>query len=106
MHNKLWQYFMLGYVCCFALFSTDVLSQARRDSSTVKREKAKTGTAPQTKPRAKKPMPKDFVPMPDRWRDVETPPYERNVKGRWYDPYNQNLLKGDYPIPRTKHFFG
>jgi len=26
------------------------------------------------------------------------PPYERNVKGRWHDPYNQNVLKGDYPI--------
>jgi len=43
-------------------------------------------------------MPKDFEPMSNRWRDIKTPPYERNVKGRWYDPYNQNRLKGDYPI--------
>jgi hypothetical protein len=39
-----------------------------------------------------------FVPLTDRWRDIKTPPYELNVKGHWYDPYNQNVLKGDYPI--------
>ncbi len=39
-----------------------------------------------------------FVPITDRWRDITPPPYELNVKGKWYDPYNQNLLKGDYPI--------
>ncbi|MCH9031512.1 MAG: hypothetical protein IIB00_04550 [candidate division Zixibacteria bacterium] len=44
------------------------------------------------------PLP-DFVPLPDRWRSIVTPPYEINVKSnRWYDPYNQNVLKGDYPI--------
>lgn len=41
--------------------------------------------------------PQDFEPVPDRWR-IEPPPYERNVKGHWYDPYNQNVLKGDSPI--------
>jgi hypothetical protein len=41
--------------------------------------------------------PPDFQPMPDRWR-IEPPPYELNVQGRWWDPYNQNVLKGDYPI--------
>ncbi|TWT61495.1 hypothetical protein [Rubinisphaera italica] len=60
-------------------------------------------------------LPKDaqtsshFVPVEDRWRsgfpdwdryDKEQPPgidypYEH---GRWYDPYNQNYLKGDFPI--------
>lgn len=40
----------------------------------------------------------DFVPVPDRWRDITPPPYELNVEGHWYDPYNQNILKGDYPI--------
>ena len=39
-----------------------------------------------------------FVPITDRWRDITPPPYELNVKGRWHDPYNQNVLKGDYPI--------
>ena len=37
------------------------------------------------------------VPLPDRWR-ITPPPYQKNVEGHWWDPYNQNLLKGDYPI--------
>jgi hypothetical protein len=39
----------------------------------------------------------DFQAMTDRWRIVP-PPYEVNVKGSLWDPYNQNLLKGDLPI--------
>jgi len=45
-----------------------------------------------------------FVPMEDRWRDIVPPPYELNVKGHWYDPYNQNVLKGDYPIAGQNTF--
>jgi hypothetical protein len=45
------------------------------------------------------------VPIPDRWR-LGLPDwnrYERPIeapyqKGRWWDPYNQNVLKGDFPI--------
>lgn len=51
----------------------------------------------------------DFVPMEDRWRQgfpewdrydlghpcVNDYPY---VLGHWWDPFNQNVLKGDYPI--------
>lgn len=50
-----------------------------------------------------------FVPVEDRWRlgfpewdryDKDHPfvddyPY---VEGHWWDPYNQNVLKGDYPV--------
>jgi hypothetical protein len=32
----------------------------------------------------------DFVPVPDRWRMF--------YAGKWYDPYNQNVLKGDIPV--------
>ncbi len=39
-----------------------------------------------------------FVPVTDRWRAIKSPPYQLNVQGHIYDPYNQNLLKGDYPI--------
>lgn len=51
----------------------------------------------------------DFVPIEDRWR-IGFPywdRYERNFPigidypykiGHWWDPYNQNVLKGDYPI--------
>lgn len=32
----------------------------------------------------------DFVPVPDRWRQF--------YAGKWYDPYNQNVLKADIPV--------
>ncbi len=51
----------------------------------------------------------------DRWR-LGFPEYDRYgdrggrgrdipfTKGRWWDPYNQNVLKGDYPIKGNKLF--
>ncbi len=41
-----------------------------------------------------------FVPVPDRWRIMET----LGVNYPWYDPYHQNLLKGDKPIDGKDHF--
>jgi hypothetical protein len=50
-----------------------------------------------------------FVPVEDRWR-VGVPSWDRYDKGhppvddypidvgQWWDPYHQNVLKGDYPI--------
>ncbi len=50
-----------------------------------------------------------FVPVEDRWR-IGSPTWDRYgrghpvgddypfVLGTWFDPYNQNVLKGDYPI--------
>jgi hypothetical protein len=47
----------------------------------------------------------DFVPIPDRWRlglpnwnRYERPLEAPYVPGRWWDPYNQNVIKGDFPI--------
>lgn len=52
---------------------------------------------------------------PDRWR-IAFPEYDRYgdrgargrdipfKKGRWWDPYNQSVLKGDYPIEGNKLF--
>ncbi|MBI1814440.1 MAG: hypothetical protein HYR72_05645 [Deltaproteobacteria bacterium] len=46
------------------------------------------------------------VPIQDRWR-IGSPDYQRYpgqageypyTRGHWWDPYNQNLLKGDYPV--------
>jgi hypothetical protein len=57
-----------------------------------------------------------FVPAEDRWR-IGFPAWDRYgkghpagddypyVEGAWYDPYNQNLLKGDYPIAGQDVFF-
>jgi hypothetical protein len=81
-------------ICCLCFAPTFARTQTPGDSSAVNKNTAKA----ESRQDGKKPMPKDFVPLPDRWRDIKTPPYERNVKGRWYDPYNQNVLKGDYPI--------
>ncbi len=42
----------------------------------------------------------DFVPVPDRWRQF--------YSGKWYDPYNQNMLKADIPMfgsPGHEWFF-
>ncbi len=44
-------------------------------------------------------FPTDQFPIPDRWRLIETLGV---VKERWWDPYNQNTLKGDRPINRAK----
>src|SRR6185436_16298162 len=48
----------------------------------------------------------DYIPSPDRWR-LEFPVWQRYppelqgdypyVSGRKLDPYNQNVLKGDFP---------
>src|SRR3546814_2606637 len=40
-------------------------------------------------------FPTDQSPVPDRWRLIETLGI---VKERWWDPYNQNTLKGDRPL--------
>ncbi len=39
----------------------------------------------------------NFIPIRDRWRIGYT--------GHWYDPYNQNVLKADYPIFGQNTFF-
>lgn len=43
----------------------------------------------------------DSVPMPDRWRIVDTLGYEE----RWWDPYNRNVLKADKPVVGEDWFF-
>jgi hypothetical protein len=46
-------------------------------------------------------FPDDHFPIPDRWRLIE----QYGVKERWWDPYNQNTLKGDRPLPGTEDRF-
>lgn len=46
-------------------------------------------------------FPGDHLPVPDRWRIVDA----IGVKDRWWDPYNQNTLKGDRPVKGTDHCF-
>lgn len=44
-------------------------------------------------------FPADQIPVPDRWRLIESLGV---VKERWFDPYHQNTLKGDRPIDPAK----
>ena len=44
-------------------------------------------------------FPTDQLPIPDRWRLIETLGI---IKEHPFDPYHQNTLKGDRPIDRTK----
>ncbi|MEX0342750.1 MAG: hypothetical protein AB3N06_09190 [Erythrobacter sp.] len=44
-------------------------------------------------------FPVDQVPVPDRWRLIESLGV---VRERWRDPYNQNTYKGDRPINPAK----
>src|SRR5262249_20882137 len=60
--------------------------------------------APEPPPRAPDAVPKDQIPLTDRWR-VGFGDWSRRVKGHAYDPYNQNALKGDYAIPGTQSTF-
>ena len=47
-------------------------------------------------------FPTDEIPIPDRWRLSATLGL---VNPRWFDPYNQNSLKGDRPIKGTLDWF-
>src|SRR5207245_10477711 len=66
-------------------------------------------------PSSSRPVPSqtspDFVPILDRWRlgfpdwnRYERPIEAPYVRGRWWDPYSQNVLKGDYPVI-GQHYF-
>jgi hypothetical protein len=59
------------------------------------------------------PIPGDFYPLEDRWR-IGLPSWDRYpgrpgeypyYKGAWWNPYGQNVLKGDYPIFGQNTFF-
>jgi hypothetical protein len=53
-----------------------------------------------------------YQQMPDRW-NIQMPNYKRYandprsefVLGHWYDPFNRNIYKGDYPIFGQQNFF-
>ncbi len=55
---------------------------------------------------------KVYLPVPERW-NLPLPEWDRYgvrgdypyVSGHWWDPYNQNRLKGDYPILGKRTFF-
>lgn len=42
-------------------------------------------------------LPRESIPLPDRWRLMQA----LGFKFPWYDPYNQNVYKGDIPWPNA-----
>jgi len=46
----------------------------------------------------------NFFPTPDRW-GIIAPPSSFTVRSKWFDPYNQNKLKGDFPAIGQNIFF-
>ena len=100
--NRSWQIFEFLIVAmiiialpsfAFAQENADT-TDTSNDTTSVDTDAADTTTAPV-----------HFIPMPDRWRSIVPPPYEINKKSKKYDPYNQNILKGDYPIWGQNTFF-
>ncbi|MFL0798918.1 MAG: hypothetical protein K6L80_00595 [Agarilytica sp.] len=72
-------------------------SQQRTANKTPERKRNKASTLP-------RPKLEDYVasvPIPDRWRIVDSLGY----KDRWFDPYNRNILKGDKPVFAKDWFF-
>ena len=43
---------------------------------------------------------RESLPVPDRWRIMQS----LGVRSPWYDPYNQNVLKGDLPVAEERWF--
>ena len=70
------------------------------------------GTPPAQQATPLPPGQKVFVPVPDRW-NLPLPDWDRYgvggdypyVSGHWWDPYNQNRIKGDYPVLGQRTFF-
>ena len=49
---------------------------------------------PDAIPHPARDLPRTSVPVPDRWRIMES----LGLEERWWDPYNQNTLKADKPV--------
>src|SRR5438876_1978967 len=104
-----------------------IVSEGKRtkiDFAVEKREEKQIASGPSTKPlgaaggssvESEPQTQSDRREMRDRWR-IGFPEYDRYGdkgargrdipfrRGRWYDPYNQSWLKGDYPIFGNKVF--
>ena len=67
---------------------------------------------PNAEPTPLAPGEKVFMPVPDRW-NLPLPEWDRYgiggdypyVGSSWWNPYNQNRLKGDYPVFGKRTFF-
>jgi hypothetical protein len=85
---------LLTTVSAFAAHAADDQEDRRRPG----RPEETRRDLPPIDPKAVAPpsrvLPRETIPVPDRWRIVES----IGVKDNWLDPYNQNTLKGDRPL--------
>ena len=83
-------------LCATAVQAADW--QRQRAGHSVRDEQPAT-TLPEIDPGAINPpgpeLKRESLPVPDRWRLLDTLGI---IEEKWYDPYNQNTLKGDKPI--------
>ncbi len=88
----------------------DIQVEKRADDfSKQRRGEQPTGAAGETSVNSRRQTEADRRETRDRWR-IGFPEYDRYgdkgargrdipfKRGRWYDPYNQSVLKGDYPL--------
>ena len=92
------------------------VEEKKPEGLTETKEGEPTGYAGKKSVPSEPPTTPDRLEERDRWR-VGFPEYDRYgdrgargrdlpfKKGRWWDPYNQSVLKGDYPIKGNKTFF-
>ncbi len=84
--------------CCISIPTLSLYGQTNLDSLTISSSLASLDSSSASDTLALKKV-KHFKPVPDRWRGILPPP--KSV----IDPYNQNILKGDYPIIGQNVFF-
>jgi hypothetical protein len=77
--------------------NTDRRIPGRPPPSPPERDKINPELVPLPQPN----LPREFIPIPDRWRLMDS----LGLKTRWWDPYNQNYLKADRPIFGTNDLF-
>ena len=78
----------------------------------LRRRLEKVPGAEMPQPEVLPPASEVFLPEPDRW-SIPMPEWNRYgkkgefpyVKGRWWDPFNRNKLKGDQPVIGQRTFF-
>lgn len=92
---------VVALLSALALFAPPLAAQEDPDEATRRRpgrpEEERTDLPPidpNAVPPPTRASPRESIPIPDRWRLVEA----IGVHEKWWDPYNQNTLKGDRPL--------
>lgn len=103
----------IGWILGMALLLVPVLllaapNQDLKSTQTLPVLHRRTSAFPTPNPHAQKPSVIKKITVEDRWH-IAPPPHEINVKSplgklKVLDPYNQNKLKGDYPLIGQKTF--